>query len=113
VHERDIQTVVNGLWAAGAEAVAIDGERLTSTSAVRCAGNTLLLHGTVHSPPYVVTAVGDPGRLSADLEGQPGIDRLRADAEAFGLGLEIEAGAVTMAGGPVATLRFARPGGAA
>ena len=111
VHERDIQTVVNALWAAGAEAVAIDGERLTSTSAVRCAGNTLLLHGTVHSPPYLVTAIGDPGRLAADLDRQPGMDRLRADVEAFGLGFDVGSGEVSMSGPPPATLRFAAPGG--
>ncbi|MDQ4005053.1 MAG: DUF881 domain-containing protein [Actinomycetota bacterium] len=109
VHERDIQTVVNALWAAGADAVGVDGERLTSTSAVRCAGNTLLLHGTVHSPPYLVTALGDPERLAANLERQPGMDRLRAAVEAFGLGLDVEAGAISMNGVP-ATLRFANRG---
>ncbi|MGH2684096.1 MAG: DUF881 domain-containing protein [Actinomycetota bacterium] len=112
VHERDIQTVVNALWAAGADAVAVDGERLTSTSAVRCAGNTLLLHGTVHSPPYLVTAIGDPG-LGVEVERQPGMDRLRADVEAFGLGFEVDSGTVSMSGPPPPTLRFASPGEAA
>ena len=109
VHERDIQTVVNALWGAGAEAVAIDGERLSSSSAVRCAGNTLLLHGTVHSPPYFVGAVGDPRALEAGLDRQPGMERLRANVEAFGLGFDIEAGSVSMAGAPVAPLGFADP----
>jgi uncharacterized protein YlxW (UPF0749 family) len=59
IHEQDIQTVVNALWMAGAEAVAVAGHRLTSASAVRCAGNTLLLHGTVQSPPYeIVVSTG-------------------------------------------------------
>jgi uncharacterized protein YlxW (UPF0749 family) len=51
IHSQDVQAVVNGLWKAGAEAVAINGQRLVSTSAVLCVGNTLLLNGTVHSPP--------------------------------------------------------------
>jgi uncharacterized protein YlxW (UPF0749 family) len=100
VHERDIQTVVNALWAAGAEAVGINGERLTATSAVRCAGNTLLLHGALHSPPYRIAAIGDPGVLATELPAQPGMGRLGESVEAFGLGLEIESGSVRLGGGP-------------
>jgi uncharacterized protein YlxW (UPF0749 family) len=102
VHERDIQTVVNGLWAAGADAVGVNGERLSSTSAVRCAGNTLLLHGALHSPPYRIAAIGDPELLADGLPGQPGMDRLRDSVEAFGLGLDIESTSVRLAGTPPA-----------
>jgi uncharacterized protein YlxW (UPF0749 family) len=110
VHERDIQTVVNALWAAGAEAVAVGGERLTSTSAVRCAGNTLLLHGALHSPPYRIAAIGDPERLGASLLREPGMDRLLEAADAFGLGLEVESGTVLVGGGPPSSsLRLASP----
>lgn len=90
VHEQDIQVVVNAVWAAGAEAVAINGERLTSTSAVRCAGNTLLLHGSVHSPPYEIAGIGDPEGLPAAIEAQPGMAALRDAAETFGLRLALE-----------------------
>jgi uncharacterized protein YlxW (UPF0749 family) len=110
VHERDIQTVVNALWAAGAAAVSIDGERLAATSAVRCAGNTLLLHGTVHSPPYEVAAIGDPVALSRGFDRQPGVGRLRSAVEAFGLRLDVEAAEVQMRGAPAATLLVASPG---
>jgi uncharacterized protein YlxW (UPF0749 family) len=102
VHERDIQTVVNALWAAGADAVGVNGERLSSTSAVRCAGNTLLLHGALHSPPYRIAAIGDPELLADGLPGQPGMDRLRDSVEAFGLGLDIESTSVRLAGTPPA-----------
>ena len=98
IHERDIQTVVNALWGAGAEAVAVNGERLTSVSAVRCAGNTLLLHGTVHSPPYRIEAIGDPAALREALGRQPGMDRLAAAVKAFGLGFRVEEGEVAMSG---------------
>ena len=112
VHERDIQTVVNALWAAGAEAVGVNGERLTTTSAVRCAGNTLLLHGALHSPPYRIAAIGDPESLATSLPGQPGMGRLRESVEAFGLGLEVEPGSVRVGGGPPArSLEAARPRG--
>jgi uncharacterized protein YlxW (UPF0749 family) len=100
VHERDIQTVVNALWGAGAQAVGINGERLTATSAVRCAGNTLLLHGALHSPPYRIAAIGDADAMAAALPGQPGMGRLGEAVEAFGLGLDVEAATVRLVAVP-------------
>ncbi|HEX2040742.1 MAG TPA: DUF881 domain-containing protein [Acidimicrobiales bacterium] len=82
VHSQDVQAVVNALWRAGAEAIAINGQRLVGTSAVLCVGNTLLLNGTVHSPPYTVVAVGaGRDRFEADKL----VRRLHDDAESFGL----------------------------
>jgi uncharacterized protein YlxW (UPF0749 family) len=110
VHERDIQTLVNALWGAGAEAVAIGGDRLTALSAVRCAGNTLLIHGALRSPPYRVAAIGDPGRLGDALSGQPGMGRLLVAVEAFGLGFEVERTTVrTATTAPSAVVQWARP----
>jgi uncharacterized protein YlxW (UPF0749 family) len=100
VHEADIQTVVNALWAAGAEVVALNGERLTAASAVRCAGNTLLLHGTLRSPPYRIAAIGAPESLASSLPRQPGMDRLAAASDAFGLGLDVETTTVRLPEGP-------------
>lgn len=110
VHERDIQAVVNALWAGGAEAVAINGERLSSLSAVRCAGNTLLLHGVVHSPPYEIRAIGDPEALERAMADSPGMERLLEAVTAFGLGLEIEPGPVVVpVGRGVRDLAMATP----
>lgn len=99
IHERDIQTVVNALWAAGAEAVAVGGHRLTSASAIRCAGNTLLLHGSVHSPPYEILAIGDPRALQGSLDARPGMERLLAAAQSFGLRYVVQVGTVRIPGG--------------
>jgi uncharacterized protein YlxW (UPF0749 family) len=82
IHSQDVQAVVNALWKAGAEAVSINGQRLVGTSAVLCVGNTLLLNGTVHSPPYVVLAVG---AVRDPFEADRLVRRLRADAKAFEL----------------------------
>ncbi|GAA3614680.1 DUF881 domain-containing protein [Marihabitans asiaticum] len=60
VQSRDLQIIVNGLWAAGAEAVAINGQRLTSQSAIRFAGDAILVNFRPLTRPYVVQAVGDP-----------------------------------------------------
>lgn len=88
VHSQDVQAVANGLWAAGAEALAVNGERVVPTSGLLCVGNTLLINGTVHSPPYRFAAVGRDlrDRFLAD----PMVDRLRADAERFRLGFSVE-----------------------
>jgi uncharacterized protein YlxW (UPF0749 family) len=75
VHQQDVQHVINALWAGGAEAMTLQGERVTSTSAFRCSGNILLLHGKVFSPPYVIEAVGDPTALRASLDASPGVAR--------------------------------------
>lgn len=90
VHQQDVQSVVNALWAGGAEAMTIMGVRVISTSAVRCVGNTLLLHGRVYSPPFDISAIGDPARLRAALDADPGVAAFRQAAQAFGLGYEVE-----------------------
>lgn len=110
VHERDIQAVVNALWAGQAEAVAVNGERLTAGSAVRCAGNTLLLHGGLHSPPYRIAAIGSADTLAASLAEGPGMGRLLDAVRSFGLGFEVETTTVRIATGPVpSSLSLARP----
>ncbi|MDQ3991525.1 MAG: DUF881 domain-containing protein [Actinomycetota bacterium] len=109
IHEGDIQTAVNSLWASGAEAVAINGERLTATSAVRCAGNTLLLHGALHSPPYRIAAIGDPSALGAGLSEAPGVERLVSASELFGIRYSVETGSVAIPARPPVELRRAHP----
>lgn len=89
VHQQDVQAAVNGLWAGGATAMTLMGERVVATSAVRCVGNTLLLHGRVYSPPFVISAVGEPGALRAGLEAQPGVQIFRQYVDYYGLGFEV------------------------
>jgi uncharacterized protein YlxW (UPF0749 family) len=73
VHQQDVQAVVNALWAGGAEAMKLQDQRVISTSAVRCVGNTLILQGRVYSPPYSITAIGDVAKLQASLDASPEI----------------------------------------
>jgi uncharacterized protein YlxW (UPF0749 family) len=63
VTDRDLQTVVNEIWAAGAEAVAVNGQRLTALSAIRAAGDAVLVDFRPLTPPYQIEAVGDPHKL--------------------------------------------------
>ncbi len=55
IHQQDLQAVVNALWQGGAKGIKVMDQRLISTSAVRCVGNTLILQGRVYSPPYKIT----------------------------------------------------------
>ena len=89
IHQQDVQAVVNALWAGGAEAMTLMGQRIVSTSAVRCVGNTVILHGRVYGPPFVVTAVGDPGALRASLAADPGVAYFKTFVERFGLGYSV------------------------
>ena len=64
VRDRDLQRVINGLWESGAEAISINGQRLTALSAIRAAGDAILVDNRPLVPPYTVLAVGDGERLS-------------------------------------------------
>jgi len=97
VHQSDVQAVVNALWAGGAEAMSIMDVRVISTSAVRCVGNTLLLHGRVYSPPFKITAIGDPTQLRESLAASEGVRLFRDAVEHYGLGYrETVEGSVTV-----------------
>jgi uncharacterized protein YlxW (UPF0749 family) len=88
IHSQDVQAVANGLWAAGAEALAVNGQRVVPTSAILCVGNTLLINGTVHSPPFRFTALGRD--LHGPFMGDPLVQRFAEDADRFHLGFKVE-----------------------
>jgi uncharacterized protein YlxW (UPF0749 family) len=90
VHQQDVQAVVNALWAGGAEAMTIMGIRVISTSAVRCVGNTLLLHGRTFSPAFVITAIGNVTSMRAALDASPGVSLFRQAALAWNLGYTVD-----------------------
>jgi uncharacterized protein YlxW (UPF0749 family) len=90
VHQQDVQSVVNALWAGGAEAMMIMDQRVLTTSAVRCIGNTLLLQGRTYSPPFVVTAIGDAAAMSSALDVEPGVQLLLQYVDKYQLGYEVK-----------------------
>jgi uncharacterized protein YlxW (UPF0749 family) len=71
VLDTDVQAVVNGVWAAGAEAVAVNGQRLTALTAIRKAGDAILVDLRPLSPPYVIEAIGSPEDLEVDFMDGP------------------------------------------
>lgn len=86
IHQQDVQGVVNALWSGGATAMTVMGQRLISTSAVRCVGNTLLLDGRVFSPPYTIVATGNPVELAEALGASADVQVFREYVAAYGLG---------------------------
>lgn len=86
VHQQDIEAVLNALWSAGAEAIQVQDQRIIATSAPRCVGNTLLLNGRTYSPPYVVSAIGDPAAMQAALAASPLVTLYKQYVVRFGLG---------------------------
>ncbi|PSJ28718.1 hypothetical protein B7P34_11040 [Streptosporangium nondiastaticum] len=111
IHQQDLQAVVNALWQGGAKGIQVMDQRLISTSAVRCVGNTLLLQGRVYSPPYKVTAVGDRGALRKAVDASPAIQNYLQYVNAYGLGWKVDQHeAVTLPGySGTVDLHYAKP----
>jgi uncharacterized protein YlxW (UPF0749 family) len=85
VLDRDLQIVVNGLWAAGAEAIAVNGQRLTARSAIRYAGEAILVDFRPLVPPYVISAVGDPAGLQTRFAASSAGEYLQALRDNYGV----------------------------
>jgi uncharacterized protein YlxW (UPF0749 family) len=81
VHQQDIQAVVNAMWAGGATAVTIEGQRVITTTGIKCEGNAVQLQGVPYPQPYEIQAVGDPEEIQAALDADPAVSGFRADAD--------------------------------
>jgi uncharacterized protein YlxW (UPF0749 family) len=88
VHQQDIQAVANALWAGGAEAMTLQGQRVVATTGIKCVGNTVVLHGVPYSPPYRISAVGPVTRMLAAVDRSPYIE-LYLQAVRKGLGWDV------------------------
>ncbi len=106
----DVQQVVNGLWAGGAEAIAVNGQRLTTLSAIRGAGTAILVDYRPLARPYVIDAIGDPealeGELTAGVTGST-VSLLRSN---YGIQVSVDQDeALELPASSSALLRHARP----
>ena len=87
IHDDDLLKVINELRAAGAEALSVNGQRLTGTSEIRCAGPTLSVNNVRSAPPFEVRAIGDTHALEQALKMRGGVaDTLKV----WGIELVIE-----------------------
>ncbi|TRW43323.1 DUF881 domain-containing protein [Georgenia yuyongxinii] len=110
VQDVDLQVLVNALWASGAEAIAIDGQRLGSTSAIRAAGQTILVNLAPVVSPYVVEVIGDPVDLQTKLSRTAAANHLSVLRTTYDITVSMRpAEDLDLGGNPSRTLRFAEP----
>ncbi|MFC8079225.1 DUF881 domain-containing protein [Streptomyces sp. NPDC057307] len=110
VRDRDMQQIVNGLWESGAEAVSINGQRLTALSAIRAAGEAILVDNKPLVPPYTVLAVGDGKNLSTAFQDSADGQYLHSLQENFGVRTSIsDQETVRLPAAPSLIVRTAEP----
>ncbi len=108
VTAQDLQLVTNGLWQAGAEAMAINGQRLTARSAIRFAGEAILVDFRPLARPYVVSAIGDPAGLRARFVASSTGSYFAALSANYKIRTElVTQDAMTLPGHPSPALRYA------
>lgn len=109
VLDRDLQQLVNALWAAGASAIAVDGQRLTAVTAIRAAGDAILVDYRPVSPPYVITAIGDAEAMEVRLADSRAGRLFRTLESTFGIAFDVERRRhMTLPGASALTLHYAR-----
>jgi uncharacterized protein YlxW (UPF0749 family) len=112
VRDGDLQLVVNALWAAGAEAVSINGQRLGPATAIRFAGEAVLVDFRPVTNPYEVSAIGDPDTLSAKFLASPEVGALAVISESFGLRFEFaREDELNLPPASIPEIRYAQPVG--
>lgn len=106
----DLQIIVNGLWEAGAEAISINGHRLTSRAAIRSAGAAILVDYRPLTRPYVITAIGDPGSLGVEFADNSGGSYLQSLTSNYQIRGDIQnRSSVVVPGEPTLSLQEAQP----
>lgn len=108
--DRDVQLLVNDLWAAGAEAISIGGVRLQPRSAIRQAGGSILVDNRPVFWPITIEAIGDPAGMQVKSVGAPGFGRFSAYSQLYDIEFDVSAQeTLNLPGGSGADLLFARP----
>ena len=107
--DRDLQLVVNSLWASGAEALSVGGVRIGPNVTVRQAGGGILVDNQPISSPYEVLAIGPPHAMQDVFDRSPGLQRLRLLETSYGVGVSVSAAdALTVPAGSVREVNFAK-----
>ncbi len=113
IYDRDLQDVANALWAAGAEAVSVNGQRLTALTAIRSAGESVLVDFRPLSPPYRLSAVGDVDAMEPRFADSATARRFMTYTTLYGLGFGVRrAGTLSLPAAAPPVLHAVRtPGG--
>jgi uncharacterized protein YlxW (UPF0749 family) len=110
LRDRDLQSLVNALWAAGAEAIAVNGERLAPTTTIRAAGEAILVDLRPVQSPYTLDALGDPDRLLPRFAGSDAAGRYQSYTGLYGITFQArKAAELTLRAATGPDLRYAQP----
>jgi uncharacterized protein YlxW (UPF0749 family) len=107
--DRDLQLVVNSLWASGAEAISVGGARIGPNVTIRQAGGAILVDNNPTSSPYTILAVGPPHAMRDVFENSPGMQRLRLLEVSYGVGIAVNVSdGLSLPAGSVREVKFAK-----
>jgi uncharacterized protein YlxW (UPF0749 family) len=107
--DRDLQLVVNSLWASGAEAIAVGGVRIGPNVTIRQAGGAILVDNNPTSSPYAILAVGPPHAMRDVFDHSPGLLRLRLLEVSYGVGVTVNvADGLSLPAGSTRDVKFAK-----
>ncbi|KZS61847.1 hypothetical protein A4G26_10905 [Mycobacterium kansasii] len=107
--DRDLQLVVNSLWASGAEAISVDGARIGPNVTIRQAGGAILVDNNPTSSPYTILAVGPPHAMQDVFDRSPGLHRLRLLEVSYGVGVSVNASdGLALPAGAIRDVKFAK-----
>ncbi|WP_156767282.1 DUF881 domain-containing protein, partial [Mycobacterium sp. E796] len=107
--DRDLQLVVNSLWASGAEAISVGGVRIGPNVTIRQAGGAILVDNNPTSSPYKILAVGPPHSMRDVFDDSPGLQRLRLLESSYGVVVTVNvADGLSLPAGPMRDVKFAR-----
>ncbi|OBK45578.1 DUF881 domain-containing protein [Mycobacterium sp. 1081908.1] len=107
--DRDLQLVVNSLWASGAEAISVGGVRIGPNVTIRQAGGAILVDNNPTSSPYKILAVGPPHSMRDVFDGSPGLQRLRLLEASYGVVVSVDiADGLSLPAGPIRDVKFAK-----
>jgi uncharacterized protein YlxW (UPF0749 family) len=110
VLDRDLQLVVNSLWASGAEAISVGGVRIGPDVTIRQAGGAILVDNNPTASPYAILAVGPPNAMREAFDHSPGLQRLRLLEVSYGLGVTVNvADGLSLPAGSIREVKFAKP----
>lgn len=90
VHQQDVDAVMNALWRGGAEALSVQGVRVTFSTPVRCIGNVILVGARSYAPPYRISAIGDVDGMLEALDADPSVILYREDTVRYSLGWDVQ-----------------------
>lgn len=107
--DRDLQLVVNSLWASGAEAVSVGGVRIGPNVTIRQAGGAILVDNNPTSSPYAILAVGPPRSMQDVFDHSPGLHRLRLLEVSYGVTATVNvADGLSLPAGSIRDVKFAK-----